>query len=228
MKINVIHAGYPGDNTRAMLKRIRKDVLAHAPTAVTVLCGTNDAVNPRALVPPEEYASNLAAILTMIHEIGASALLISPLPVHSPEVIVKYGFDYPNDFDLNPTILNYVETARRIAGQMELPFLDLFHIFHEIGMVGADVRSLIRNQANSGGMDGAHPTEEGYRLISAVLFQTLQDHRFDCSRLVCFGDSITYGYPYPGMGTLDGGNFPALLLRMFQTQNNPYPMDPVS
>ena len=35
--------------------------------------------------------------------------------------------------------------------------------------------------------------------------------------LVCFGDSITYGYPYSGMGTLEGGNFPALLGKLLNT-----------
>ena len=38
-------------------------------------------------------------------------------------------------------------------------------------------------------------------------------------RLVCFGDSITHGYPYPGMGTLEGPNFPALLSKLLNTES---------
>ena len=106
---------------------------------------------------------------------------------------------------------------RLLAERLGVPYLNLFHIFAETGMVGADRRSLIRNEANSGTKDGAHPTEDGYRFIAALVYLALRDNRCDCSRLVCFGDSITYGYPYSGMGTLEGGNFPALLGKLLNT-----------
>ena len=81
MKNEVIHAGYPGDNTRAMLRRMRKDVLSHDPSCVTILCGTNDAVNPRALVPLEEFTENLNSMVSAVRETDTDLLLISPLPV---------------------------------------------------------------------------------------------------------------------------------------------------
>lgn len=217
MKNEVIHAGYPGDNTRAMLRRMRKDVLSHEPSCVTILCGTNDAVNPRALVPLEEFTKNLNSMVSAVRETDTDLLLISPLPVFSPEVIERYGFNLPPDTDLNPEIMKYARAMRLLAERLGVPYLNLFHIFAETGMVGADRRSLIRNEANSGTKDGAHPTEDGYRFIAALVYLALRDNRCDCSRLVCFGDSITYGYPYSGMGTLEGGNFPALLGKLLNT-----------
>ena len=155
MKNEVIHAGYPGDNTRAMLRRMRKDVLSHDPSCVTILCGTNDAVNPRALVPLEEFTENLNSMVSAVRETDTDLLLISPLPVFSPEVIERYGFNLPPDTDLNPEIMKYARAMRLLAERLGVPYLNLFHIFAETGMVGADRRSLIRNEANSGTKDGA-------------------------------------------------------------------------
>ncbi len=217
MKNEVIHAGYPGDNTRAMLRRMRKDVLSHDPTCVAILCGTNDAVNPRALVPKGEFTENLNAMISAIRETDADLLLISPLPVVSREVIERYGFDLPPETDLNPKIREYAGVVQQLANSFGVPWLNLFHLFSEIGMAGAGTSSLIRNEANSGTKDGAHPTEDGYRFIAALVYLALRDNRCDCSRLVCFGDSITCGYPYPGMGTLEGGSYPALLNKLLNT-----------
>ena len=186
MKNEVIHAGYPGDNTRAMLRRMRKDVLSHEPSCVTILCGTNDAVNPRALVPLEEFTENLNSMVSAVRETETDLLLISPLPVFSPEVIERYGFNLPPDTDLNPEIMKYARAMRLLAERLGVPYLNLFHIFAETGMVGTDRRSLIRNEANSGTKDGAHPTEDGYRFIAALVYLALRDNRCDCSRLVCF------------------------------------------
>ena len=221
MKCEVILAGYPGDNTSAMRRRLSRDVLAHDPTCVTILCGTNDAVNPRALVPRREFLDNLEAMISAIRETDADILLIAPPPVFSPEVIERYGFDLPAGTDLNLKIREYADEMRRLAKRFGLPFLDLFNIFREIGNVGPGRESLIRNEANSGTKDGAHPTEEGYHLIAALIYPALRDNCCDCTHLVCFGDSITYGYPFPGMGTLEGTNFPALLFHLLNREDEP-------
>ena len=117
MPFTVIHAGYPGDNTRAMLKRMEKDVLIHAPTTVTLQCGTNDSVNPRAFVPIDEFSSNLTQIISRIkNEAKAEILLIAPPPCISNEVIIRYKFpdEYKNT-DLNIKLKEYADTMKEIA-----------------------------------------------------------------------------------------------------------------
>ena len=181
------------------------------------LCGTKYDVNPGGLGRLLDFTENLNSMVSAVRETETDLLLISPLPVFSPEVIERYGFNLPPDTDLNPEIMKYARAMRLLAERLGVPYLNLFHIFAETGMVGADRRSLIRNEANSGTKDGAHPTEDGYRFIAALVYLALRDNRCDCSRLVCFGDSITYGYPYSGMGTLEGGNFPAQLGKLLNT-----------
>ena len=214
MKKEFIHAGYPGDNTAAMLRRMKRDVLSHVPSCVIVQCGTNDAVNPRASVPVKDFSSNMESIISAVQGAQADLLLIAPPPVISAEVIARYGFDLPPETDLNPKISMYADVMRLLAERNRIPFLDFFHIFNGLSLT----RDLIRNESNSSAKDGAHPTETGYRFIAALVYQALLDHHCDCSRVVCFGDSITHGYPFPGMGTLSGCNYPALLHRLFNQE----------
>ena len=216
MASQVIHAGYPGDNTEAMLKRMEKDVLSHHPTAVTVQCGTNDSVNPRAFIPLNEFSSNLKKIISRIkNEAKAEILLIAPPPCISSEVVIRYKFpDEYKEKDLNIPLLEYVNTMKNIAESEKIPFINLFSLFSGKKRISVTEDSLLRNKLNSGIEDGAHPTEEGYILIGKTVYNRLIMEGFDCTALVCFGDSITFGYPYSGMGTPEGNNFPAIVNRM--------------
>ena len=216
MAFDVIHAGYPGDNTRAMLKRMEKDVFSHSPTAVTLQCGTNDSVNPRAFVPIDEFSGNLTELISRIkNETNAEILLIAPPPCISSEVVIRYKFpdEYKNT-DLNIKLKEYVDRMGNTATENKIPFINLFTLFSGKKRIGLTQDSLIRNKLNSGIEDGAHPTEEGYLLIGKTVYNNLITEGFDCTRLVCFGDSLTFGYPYGGMGTLEGNNFPAAVSRL--------------
>ncbi len=87
-------------------------------------------------------------------------------------------------------------------------------VFSVLGNVGDDATSLLRNPANSGRVDGVHPTAEGYGILAVVIYQTILDHQLPTSKIVCFGDSITLGTGRPGEGTATGGTYPARLAGM--------------
>ena len=214
MKHRVIHAGYPGDSSKAMLKRMEKDVIRHRPDTVVIECGANDAVNPAALTSVEEYTGNLKQMVYRLEEIGSDILFVTSPPVYAPEMIVRYKFPQSPDTELNPVLDRYVEAMRSVASFLNRPLLDMSRILHTVGNLGPGAESLIRNQANSGVIDGAHLTVEGYRLLAVAVYQALLDHHMDGRTIVCFGDSITHGYPLPGMGTLEGDNYPAVLNRL--------------
>lgn len=214
MKHTVIHAGYPGDSSRAMLKRIENDVLRHKPDTVIIECGANDAVNPAALTTVEEYTSNLKNMAYQIEDIGADILFVTSPPVYAPEMIVRYKFPQSPDTELNPILDQYVDAMRSVAKFLNRPLVDMSRILKTVGKVGPEKESLIRNQANSGVIDGAHLTAEGYRLLAVTVYQALLDNHLAGRRIVCFGDSITHGYPLAGMGTLEGDNYPAVLSRL--------------
>lgn len=214
MKHTVIHAGYPGDSSSAMLKRMEQDVMRHNPDTVIIECGANDAVNPAALTTVEEYTSNLKKMVYRLEEVSANILFVTPPPLYAREMILRYKFPNDPDTDLNSILDNYAAAMRSVASFLKKPLLDISKILKTVGNPGPDKDSLIRNEANSGVIDGAHLTVEGYRLLAVLVYQTLLHHRMAGRTIVCFGDSITHGYPLPGMGTLEGDNYPAVLSRL--------------
>jgi len=59
----VVNAGRGGHNSRNLLARLDRDVLAHEPTLVVVMVGTNDVLNHGNAVPLREYRANLLELL---------------------------------------------------------------------------------------------------------------------------------------------------------------------
>jgi len=70
------------------------------------------------------------------------------------------------------------------------------------------------NVINAGVADGVHPTSQGYALIAAVIYQAIRDYRLPAERIVCLGDSITFGAHMPGAGTATGLTYPARLVAL--------------
>jgi lysophospholipase L1-like esterase len=63
--VDAINAGVAGNTSREGLRRIKKDVLFHAPDVVVVFFGTNDmrVDAPHKYVLVDEYEANLRAIV---------------------------------------------------------------------------------------------------------------------------------------------------------------------
>ena len=211
------NAGYPGDNTVKILARLEKDVLSTRPSLVVLQCGTNDAINPRALVPEEDFRKNIALLAEKILGEGSSLILIAPPPCIEEEVRKRYDFPLPDGEKkgkLDSALCRYGAIMGDFARKNDLPFMDLFRIFEGRGKLGNSPESLIRNFANSNTSDGAHPTIEGHKLIARFLFNLILSRGMDFSTTVFLGDSITSGYPFPGMGTMEGDNFPSFTAQM--------------
>jgi lysophospholipase L1-like esterase len=77
-KVKVINAGISGHTTKDALARIKKDVLDHKPTLVTIMFGLNDMVR----VPLPEFSANLKNIIGQCRAIGAETLLCTPNSIY--------------------------------------------------------------------------------------------------------------------------------------------------
>ncbi|HKO30526.1 MAG TPA: GDSL-type esterase/lipase family protein [Nitrospiraceae bacterium] len=151
-------SGVCGELTAEMTMRFRSDVLAHQPTHVVILGGTND-LGWNAV--PADIMRNLLKMFEL-----ALAAGITPVPVTVPSI--RVGDDLRSDEghqwfaghldrrrQLNELILRYAESKRLAA-------FDLF---------AATVEPATQQLAAQYSNDGLHLTTAGYRLIAKRLYQ---------------------------------------------------------
>jgi acyl-CoA thioesterase I len=154
-------SGICGELTSEMVARFRTAVLAHQPTHVVILGGTNDlGLN----VPVEDIMRNLLNIYELAAEAG-----VIPVPMTVPSI--RMGDDLRSEAGrrwfaehldrrhrLNEHILHYAESKRLAA-------FDLF-----AATVEPETQQLAARYSN----DGLHLTTAGYRLMAERLY----DHLF--------------------------------------------------
>jgi lysophospholipase L1-like esterase len=172
----IINAGVGGNNSRALLSRLDEDVLSRDPSLVILMAGTNDALNSNALVPLDEYRENLDLLVGRCIASGSRVLLATIIPFHEPALMTRHqAFAYGN---MPPAQRHAaaINAIRNCSGKHSLPLAEVTTVFTALGNTGEDASSLLRNPANSGVVDGVHPTAQGYALIAMVIFQTIIDH----------------------------------------------------
>jgi acyl-CoA thioesterase-1 len=156
--VRVSVSGICGELTGEMTRRFRLAVLAHQPTHVVILGGTND-LGWNAL--PEDIMRNLLKMYEL-----AAAAGIKPVPVTVPSI--RVGDDLRSEegcrwfaahldrrHQLNTLILRYAESKRLVA-------FDLFAATAE-----PETQQLAARYSN----DGLHLTTAGYRLVAERLYQ---------------------------------------------------------
>lgn len=226
----VINAGVGGNNTRALLARVDSDVLPHQPSLVVMMVGTNDALNSAALVPVDEYRANLDALVTRVTQAGSQVLLATLAPFHLPALLTRHRVESYGDLSPSQRHVCVNDSIRELARRRHLPLAEVNTVLSVLGNIGDEESCLLRNRANSGVDDGVHPTAPGYALIAALLYQMILAHQLPAAKIVCFGDSITFGHGMPGEGTALGATYPAklaeLLIRQKPDEVVPL-MDPV-
>lgn len=137
------------------------------------------------------------------------------LPCYAPYLAERHDPAAYGDIPPAERIACVNATIRQIATDHGVPLADLHTVFHAAADIGESSTSLLRNDVNSGARDGVHPTAAGYRMIAAVIYQTLLSAGYtDAQRIVCLGDSITYGGAVQGEGTSTGETYPAVLHRL--------------
>lgn len=188
----IINSGIGGNNTVDLLSRIEKDCFAHYPKLTIVMIGTND-MNSVKYVPLEQYQKNLNEIIKGIKEKGSKILLMTILPVYEPYLLTRHPVAFYEPEGPSGRRAEMNDVIRRIADTNNVHLLDVGRRFEIIGNIGTDKDSLIKNEANSNKTDGIHPTSTGYRFIALSVYDYIIDHKLPQNKIVCFGDSITYG-----------------------------------
>ena len=207
----LINAGIPGNNTQDLINRLEKDCLRHSPGLTILLAGTNDGLNHAKYIPANIYRENLTRLVQDIAGSGSQVLLLTLLPFYTPYVLTRHPPSFFAEESAAERRIHYNNIIREIAAQTGAGFVDNGGVLERIGDIGTGPTSLLLNEANSPRKDGVHPTRDGYRVMALAIYDHIRYNQLPTGRIVCFGDSITWGD-----GSLDNGSYPAYLKRLIQ------------
>src|SRR5690606_10915235 len=144
-----------------------------------------------------------------------NVVLMSPPPVDTAYVLKRHNSSL-FDEDLNTKLQKAGNIVVELARDNGLHHIDLYKPFVDAGSPNREKSSLTVNEANHGIEDGIHPTKEGYTLIAKTVYQYLAANQlFDRNKkIICFGDSMTFGSFMDGAGTSEGDTYPSQLRQL--------------
>ena len=207
--------GIGGNSTSDLIARVENDVIFEKPDIVILLIGTNDMVNSHKMISFNKFSSNLDKLICLFKDNNIDVVLVSPPPVDTVYLFERHDQEKFSDPPNNKleTVSNILKTK---SVENDLSFIDIFNHFKKIGVPNHDTDTLIRNTVNSGFRDGVHPTNQGYRIIAQeILKRLVNDGKIKKNvKIICFGDSITFGVHVSGEGTTTGETYPAYLKEM--------------
>lgn len=151
---NVVVCGVPGDTTRLALERFPRDVQAHAPEAVVIQFGHNDAnrwLSDGGLnrVSLNAYSANLSEMIQRCRKFGAEPLICLLTPTARSE-----------QFEID--CLHYENAARNAARGWGVRYIDVRSAF-------GDTPGLL--------LDGLHLSPAGHRVYADAVQAALDDWR---------------------------------------------------
>lgn len=211
----VWNKGIGGNSSSDLLARMQKDVVELNPDLVIVLVGTNDLLNSKKMVTVSEMMKNLERLTDSMRHHGIDVVLVSPPPVDSIYLFERHN---KNLFVLPPKeLLKEAGTAMQLLCQKnDYLFIDSYNFFTSLGIPRHNEDDILCNVKNSGLRDGVHFTKKGNALLARLIFEKLIEKYSspDKLKIICFGDSLTYGAYMDGKGTATGNTYPAELKRL--------------
>ncbi len=209
----VINAGFPGENTRDLLKRFSGMQLSRTPDCVVLLLGTNDMLNSYNETGEKEFSVHLEELAKRCTALPALLILCEIPQAYQPYMERRHK---PGFFETCSAAMR-VQKANRVIGNLARHLgVPLIPTAELLGAPGEDPASLIRNIANSDAEDGVHPTAQGYGKLAAAVAEVIEKLPRKPQTVLCLGDSITFGVHMRGAGTAapDADCYPGQLARL--------------
>lgn len=215
----VINAGVSGNATTNLLGRLESDVLQQKPDLVIIMIGTNDMLNSKKMLSYQEYEKNLKTIVQKIKDNGAKVVLMSSPPVDSIYLFERHDRKL---FKQVPNVkMDSVRMIqRRLAQKMQLNTIDLYQKFVDMNLPKHNEDLFFKSIINSKSRDGVHLTALGYHFIGQTVYQYLKVNGLVSKdqKIICFGDSITFGAGIKSSGSVNGESYPAILNKLIKEQ----------
>jgi len=218
----VINAGIGGNNTYDLLNRIQKDLIEQSPDLAIIMVGTNDMLNSKKMVSYNNYRLNLEKIAGTLKNEGIHVVLCSPPTADKIYLFERHDSTLFTESP-NQKLDSITQIIKDVATLNNADFIDINKIFRDKDLPQHNTDEYIQNEKNSGKRDGVHPTAAGYSLIAETVFNFLSEQNLlkPNIKIVCFGDSITFGQGVEGAGTINGDTYPAIFLQLISGKTQP-------
>ena len=166
LPVSIINAGVAGDNAPMAVARLERDVISHKPH----ICVVNFCLNDLSETV-EEYTAALREIFTRLLAADIRPILLTPsmlntyvhpdpIPMYKDFAAVTAAWHQSGRMD------TYVDAARVLAKEMDVPVADAYARWKQMEADGADITLCLSNFIN-------HPTREMHEIFAEVLFETL-------------------------------------------------------
>lgn len=178
----VVNAGYPGFSSVELEQQFSSAFAAAHPQFVVIMAGTNDALNDKKLVSPEDTRR---CIESMVRRSKASNARVILVTVHEPDMARLMQRHKPEAYGNVPPLerLALVDALLRdIARETGASLVDFHELFRKAGGATTELST-----------DGLHLTAQGYSLLARAVRSKLPAHISTHATILCFGDSLTYG-----------------------------------
>ncbi|MBQ6473679.1 MAG: hypothetical protein IJJ33_16960 [Victivallales bacterium] len=212
-QVRVINGGIGGHNTQRGVKRINTLLIQYKPTILVIGYGANDAINSEALVSETDFRKNLAEMIALARKNQVQTIVLNSCnPCLDSYLVARHKYD--DGVQPSERIRKYNQIIAETAAEQKVIFNDFHAAVMQNGGASDARTSLVRNIANSKSKDGLHLTAEGAKLLAETVTKSLDGKVKDNDRILCLGDSITYGASLSGAGTATGQTYPAWLMTM--------------
>jgi len=208
--VTVFNGGVGGHNSRQGDARLNALLQQIQPQVLVIGYGANDALNSGNLVSPEEFQSNLANMIAAARKLGVKVIMLNTV---NPAIwsYLSERHRYSDGVTPEQRVKNYNKLIRETAVRHQVLLNDFYQAVEQHGGATEAASSLVRNQANSRAKDGLHLTSAGARLLGELVAEQLKGKVNPGDRVLCLGDSITWGAGLSGAGTVTGETYPAWL-----------------
>lgn len=168
--INIINAGISGDNAPSGRKRLSRDIISFHPDLAVVCFGLNDSAN--GIKGLSDYGEALEGIFQELKEAGIETIFMTPnmmgtrTAAEIPDPFLRSVIEDAVKHQLNGDLDAYMEKARGICAENQIPVCDCYAKWKKLEENGADITRLLSNRVN-------HPSEQMHWLFAASLFEMI-------------------------------------------------------
>lgn len=167
--VNIVNAGVSGNTSGQGLSRIYRDVMPFNPDLVVVCFGLNDCAKK---VGVDTYTENLQKIFDILKDAGKEIIFMTPntFCTHVSRFInedyIKEEAQMDAELQNSGLLDGYVEGARKVAKENNIPICDCYAIWKNLYEKGVDTTELLANRLN-------HPTRKMQWLFAMKIVETI-------------------------------------------------------